>query len=397
MDALNEYYPVYFVFGNHGPAPAQIEDYYLYLKQAFQFSGIELLLTEYPVPGKLNILIECFVQEYAYIVSETSKVKGTRFICLATEFITKQTFNDFSDPRRPKPSITIHHFKAFIRKTVDIFFPHSLRVFLIKRLPKLYFYYRDLFNKLFSEVHFSRRTAYGRYWQSRYSIFCEIVEQCEAIWCVSPHQMDAYQTKFGNKARLMPIGAWEAIANSEQGRIEKDIDFLFTGTITPHRKSIIDTLCQKGFKVVIGFPNWPAFIREHFTARSKICLHIRQHPTWKFPSIMRYHYLLCSGAVVVAEKAEESCEQEQFFTCVSPEDFVSACEVELAKGDFLRRGREAFEAYRQGSMDSQKRFLNLLQLRSSDGSLSQSQGTSYDCAVRTAWNDLKPRPQSVEF
>ncbi len=87
---------VYVVYGNHGPSPAQLDDYLSYLSQAFRAVGYEVTFCEDPMPGKLNVLIECFDQEFCYKIKKASATPGTQFYVMATEFITGQTFNDFS-------------------------------------------------------------------------------------------------------------------------------------------------------------------------------------------------------------------------------------------------------------------------------------------------------------
>ena len=152
----------------------------------------------------------------------------------------------------------------------------------------------------------------NEYWSARYNHFQHVVPLCEAVWCVSPHQMDAYVALYGpTVVKLMPLVSWsKECSNPLQGKLERDIDFLFTGSVTPYREKVLGDLSNRGYRVMVGTTLWPRYMRDHFVARTKVCLQIRQDTGWMYPSIMRYHHLLCSGSVVVAQKTTESCLQE---------------------------------------------------------------------------------------
>jgi hypothetical protein len=55
---------------------------------------------------------------------------------------------------------------------------------------------------------------------------------------VSPHQMDVYPALDGpTLVKLMPLVSWSKdCSNPLQGQLERDIDFLFTGSVTPIAK-----------------------------------------------------------------------------------------------------------------------------------------------------------------
>ena len=355
---------VYLVYGNHGRSPGQLEDYHTYLNQALAPQGLQVLYTEDPVAGEFNILIEFFDLEFVHKVRKASKVSGTRMILIATEFLTGPTFNDFSTMlsqtllRRsnlPKWVRSIGHAVG------PILMPRFIRTMALNYLPDNYIKFRAEYRRHFGVA---RQSTYemNQYWQDRYEFFCDVVPLCEQIWCVTPHQMPAYLQQFeGSNINLMPLVSWtEACSNSDQGKLEKDIDFLFTGSITPYRESVLKELKLLGYKVMEGPPTWPAYMRDHYVARSKVCLQIRQNPSWKYPSVMRYHHLLNSGAVIVADKGLETCMQETFLITTPPEEFVETCVRTLKNTDFLAQGRKAGADYYKASAQDRLEFARLL-------------------------------------
>jgi len=174
--------------------------------------------------------------------------------------------------------------------------------------------------------------------------------------------MSAYLELYGPTiVKLMPLVSWSKdCSNPLQGELERDIDFLFTGSVTPYREKVLGDLSNRGYRVMVGTTLWPRYMRDHFVARTKVCLQIRQDTGWMYPSIMRYHHLLCSGSVVVAEKASETCLQESFITVAPEADFLDACVSAVEADDFYQRGQEASQKYFVASDAGRREFAQLL-------------------------------------
>lgn len=353
------------VYGNHGRAPAQLEDYHVYLNEALATLGYQAHFVEEVVPGRLNILIEYFSEKDVQKFREALKTPGTRYICVATEFITGATFNDF------KGLASRHALKAQVRLPkwmrsigswlLPIVIPEFFRTKLIQTLPAPYYLVREKYYGLFGYPDRHSIYANKEYWLERYRNFNRLVPAFESIWCVTPHQIGEYENAYGSKVKLMPIAAWAAQnLNSLQGQFKKDIDFLFTGSATPYRSTIFDALRKRGYNVFVGPATLPTYLREHFIARSKVCLQVRQDGEWKYPSIMRYHYLLRSGCTVVAEQTEETCDQEQFIKAVAPEDFIETCVKMIESGDYVRFGAQAAQEYYNQTAEGRAQFASLL-------------------------------------
>lgn len=294
------------VYGNHGPAPVQIDDHLEYLVQAFGLHQTEIRLSETPEAGHPNILIEGFTSRDVDRVSSLAAT-GTRFVCIATEFLTGATFNDCYEEKRPP---------AYLR-----FLPRGRH----KRN-----YYQN------------KAT-----WIERYTNFAAIAERCDAIWCLDEAQFAGYQAKFGKHARRLPIVALlpPDQVNSQRNCSSKDVDFLFTGTLTPHRTRILDELAARGLKVVIGSSRWTSLMREHYVRRAKVCLDIRQSPDWKYSSCMRLHKLLCSHATIAVEQSSHPSLQESCIGSAPTTDFVDYALELHASASRNGRGYVAYDDY----------------------------------------------------
>jgi len=357
--------PIYVVYGNHGRSPAQLEDYHEYLTQAFESLGYAATFSEEIVGGRLNILMEYFSAYDVHKIREAHKIPGTRLICIATEFITDQTFNDFGinvTRKATKVKFNLPLWAEVLgRAVLPVIFPSVLRAFAISLMPGKYFAWKRRYYALFG---YPQRSPYAfkNYWLDRFRSFNQLEPLFESIWCVTPHQLDEYFHWFGReKVKLMPMASWNrGVQNLAQNFAEKDVDFLFTGSLTPYREAVFGELKKLGYSVMVGPATWPSYMRDHYIARTKVCLQVRQDPNWRYPSVMRYHYLLCSGSVVVGEQTDEKCIQEDFIYSVPPEKFVDTCVQILKEGDFVSKGAVGCHRYYDACHESRSEFAGLL-------------------------------------
>ena len=351
-------------YGNHGEEPAQLQDYYEYLREAFFAAGYHLLLSQKPVAGALNLLIECFDDKFTELLKETKADSGTRYIVLVTEFITGETFNKFEyEPAQVEVTAgkaALGRVRSWAKASVTFVLSQNLRTALIHLFPKLYPFLRRNYFRLFGYPFSCNEKMVGIY-KLRYDNFLAIEPLCEAIWCVTSHQLPGFQKKFGARVRLMPLVSWTPKRkNTEIGILPQDIDFLFTGSLTPYRAAVLEKLRKRGYKVVVGTTFWPQFVRDHYLARAKVALQILQAPNWPYPSVMRYHYLLTSGVTTVAEKGRESCFQERFLFTASSEEFIGECERVVKLDNLSAAACDAGEDYFRASETGQQEFRNLL-------------------------------------
>ncbi len=346
---------MYLVYGNHGEAPTQLEDILGHVSRGLQLAGFDPRLAQEPVAGERNVVIECFDATFASKLARAARVPGTRIACIATEFVTDGTFNDFG-PEASRRSVSRELIDSVSTATYRSLFP-----LLRKRAPKLIRMGRKIRQLSEGGVHNLTQYALGGYWRTRFEHFQEISKLLCAIWCVSEHQVAAYRSEFRETAvRLLPF-----LPLGSPGRPptadgpQPDVDFLFTGTETPYRRRALETLRGLGFSVVVGNSLWPASIYRHFVSRSKVSLHIRQHERWPYPSNIRYHRLLEEGALTVAERSEYGCVQDRYVVSVDPSELVEACVREVRRGDHKQRGYAAQLRY-YADLSGKERFSSLV-------------------------------------
>ncbi len=348
------------VYGNHGRAPHHIEDFIMNLMAGFSGLNRKLLLSEHPVPGKINILIERFDSAFMEQIREMHKREGGRFVILATEFITGDTFNDFGAVKVQWGVRIRARLRALARGCIRLI-PAFLRSSLISIFPSGYLKAKS---KLLNAVNHGEVVQVGDYrrlWKERYLMFSKVADVAEQIWCISPNQIEPYRKLFGDRAKIFPLAGWSEEPLIKSDEAAKDIDFLFSGRMTPYRSNLLNALERRGYRVVVGPSNWPESVRRHYLQRTKICLHLKQSSEWAFPSDMRFHYLLTMGCLIVAERSDAPCFTSKFLIETSSIEFLATCEKEFAAGRFTARGAEACRSYFLGTADKRAMFKDLIE------------------------------------
>lgn len=353
---------VYFVYGNHGPAPHQLDDLLSLCSELIpQVLGNQLLVSEEPKPGALNILVECFDPQFvARIQSIKAESPSTRFVCIATEFVTGSTFNDFSGENLGQPSKSMtENLRMGTGRAIARLVQQQPRDFLSKNFGGIYRALRSTYFRVFGRnVHKFAKTHYEQweYWQRRFHCFAQLVPMFDVILPVTLHQTAAYEAAFPNSlVRTLPVFPIRNHAVDEVR--DRDIDFFFSGTMTTYRRQMIAKLEDRGHAVVVAPPSLPSSIRLNYLRRSKVCLHIKLREDWPYPSNLRLHQLLSQGKTVVVESARHTCWQERFCRLVPSSSFVEACESAL-------RGAESESSilalYQEASRADLDHSLNLL-------------------------------------
>lgn len=262
------------VYGNHSFEGVHISDTLRLIKYALQSIGHTVVLSSHIVAKENNILIENFTYDFIVVMEEMRKIEGTKFILLATEYISDQ-----------------ERFNYFPNNTVD------------------------------EKSHY----GYDRLWEKRWKTFCLAVKNSDAIWHLSESQVCSYQARFKNT----PVGYLphaylpELIKLPKVEPQHKDIDVLFTGTLTPYREIIINNLRAAGLEVVVGKINTPDHIREDWISRSKIALNLKQNANWLYPSNSRFFYHIMNNSYLITEQCDESCDLDDYVEHVSSINLIS--------------------------------------------------------------------------
>ena len=126
----------------------------------------------------------------------------------------------------------------------------------------------------------------------------------------------------------------------------KDIDFLFCGSITPHRKKLIDELGARGGKVVTIFDD-AAMYRNDLIARTRVNLAPNQGPGMNHFGGSRVLYLVNNRSIVVVERCHDQAMYEHCFPSADTEQWVDLCMETLRRPDLTQITEEYYERFKK--------------------------------------------------
>jgi len=289
------------VYGNHWNFGLQVGDTFRYLKLALESAGHRADIEKQLCPGYVNIVQECFDDDYTESLLQAVG-EGLELILIASEFLTKATFNRFNDENSNESS-----------------------------------YY-----------------ANREYWDKRFANFERIAASAMAIWHLCEQEVDNYQRYFSKvKVAYLPhafVDNYRSVSHLPDE--EKDIDFLFTGTLTDYRKVLLASLQNKGYKVESMHALTAPFHRDDLISRSKIALNLKQYAQWLYPSPSRFFYHIANESCVVSEAGEFECDIQRYVDTCAEANFTSFCEQILHEGCFSTKASQRlarFEVERPAS------------------------------------------------
>jgi hypothetical protein len=276
---------VYIYTGNHGHHPG-ITDPVMMLRNGARDCGYDAVVSHQPESGEWNILIENFGDERQVEFVRSKWTPGTRYIMLCTEALNGRFFND---------------------------------------------------GMTTGDSHYSN----AAYWRARFEGFRRLVEHCEELWVLAESQLTAYRRVFPHKRIFLLPHGWVSGMNLVQHRpeAEKDLDFFFSGSITPYRLAILEKL-QKNHRVAFSPQGGADYLRSDLLARSKVCLSIPLSPENVVPSVSRIHFHLQNSNFVLQHKYVESCELDPYVLHANANDFCEWARACLS----LENRREIAEA-----------------------------------------------------
>jgi hypothetical protein len=255
------------IYGYHGLAPLHLEDLFNYLQGILDLGGCDL---EY-VHSVGNAEADGFIFLDGFEPSHVEdmkvlKSKGKVVTIVGTEHLTANTFNKFQEETSFSTSL----------------FRWSSVLSALNRHP----------------TAVSDRDLKKRF--DAFSMGCDVADQ---VWVLGGQtSISSYRELFGSKVVQIPIGYTAAIDFSETySSCQKTADFFFSGTITPHRKAVLEALQNAGRTVEILPVTTPNFIRLNRAAHARAVLALRQNETWQIPSLLRHLYHLSNGHLVIRE------------------------------------------------------------------------------------------------
>ncbi|HQP25301.1 MAG TPA: hypothetical protein PLP16_09050, partial [Smithellaceae bacterium] len=179
------------------------------------------------------------------------------------------------------------------------------------------------------------------------SIYVPLMRNATAVW----DGIEANRTvigKLGIQADWIPRFGYLSQLEEITHKRNKDIDFLYYGSLTPHRKKLIDELQSRGGNVVCLFDD-AAIFRNDYIARTRIHLApIQVVGADQIPN--RVLYLLNNRCVVVSEQFKNQGWLEHCFLSADTEHWADLCMETLHRPDLDELSNNFFENYKKLDM-----------------------------------------------
>ena len=387
--ANGEKFDIFFVYGNHNNQSDVLIDYFYLIKSFVQYSlNKELKTSPTLVAGSWNIIIEAMDENWIRQMELVRRTRGTRVICLTTEFVTGNTFNLFKENKvsrqieivteKANSNLLIEAKKenpsnSFIQNILERIFTLKILGFpfrwgkaifrasnLLARVNMIEDHIRTIRTNIedqgdsdkedwaIEETHYEK----NYYFKARYKGFVNALPCIDMIWCNTPDQIEGYRNllfQFGYEDVPLWYFPLQPYSRTEffpwNLNVNQDIDILFSGTITPYRRKVLSFFERKRLNVVYSEPHIPSFVREDLLFRSKICLHIPPNPDWKYSSPTRLHSLIMKRKCVVAKTASCFCFQDEFVKTSESDKLFEAVRELLTSENFNSIGEENYKNY----------------------------------------------------
>ncbi|MFA7012885.1 MAG: glycosyltransferase [Desulfobacterales bacterium] len=175
-------------------------------------------------------------------------------------------------------------------------------------------------------------------------VYLPLMRQASAVWTGVQKNIEALK-KLNIEADQILWG-YHPLMEEIHDKKNKDIDFLFCGSITPHRKKLLDQLTDRGCKVVTMFDD-AAMYRNDLIARSRVNLAPNQGPGMNHLGGGRVLYLINNHAIVVVERCIDQCRYEHCFLSADTEQWVDLCMETLHRPDLAQVTEEYYERFKK--------------------------------------------------
>jgi hypothetical protein len=253
--------------GNHNNS-VTITDLVYLLRGGVRDCGYDVSISHDLLPGGCNIFIEHFIDDTQLLRLIDAKTPGTRYVLVGSERLTGNTFN------------------------------------------------RGLAAK---DTHYGNES----YWKTRFDNFMVAAQLADAVWVLAESEVQTYAAALPDKpVRFLPHGYVNDFAQVQhRPDAKKDIDFFFSGSMTDHRREIMNALAKKHL-VVYNPMHTADYLRMDLMSRAKICLSMRISPDNDLPSVSRMHFHIQNGNFLLHEAYAKGSPLDPYVLKVPPEDFV---------------------------------------------------------------------------
>jgi len=176
------------------------------------------------------------------------------------------------------------------------------------------------------------------------TVYIPLLQNAQAVWEGSRSNLPIVESLGGRGYHL--LGGYHPAMKEIVPKRNPDVDFLFYGSVTDHRKRMLDQLLARGHKLVVLQAD-TAIFRNDWIARTKVHLVPRQGDTMNHLAWGRICYLLNNGCLPVVEQALEQEWLQDCFLWADTAKWVDLCEQTLLRSDRQDVAAELHERYKK--------------------------------------------------
>lgn len=177
-----------------------------------------------------------------------------------------------------------------------------------------------------------------------------------AVWDAKPKCLEQLRM-MGIPAYLQPVGYHPRFEDIPL-KAEKDIDFLFFGSVTPHRRVLFEEFARRGYRVEVLFDT-RKFFRDDMIARTKVHLAPCQNERLNQLSLQRVCYLVNNKSLCVVEECPDQGFLENCFLSAATDQWIDLCITTLQREDREELAQHHYENYREIRLeDGMRRLLD---------------------------------------
>lgn len=161
-------------------------------------------------------------------------------------------------------------------------------------------------------------------------VFLPLLQRATAIWESAESNLAPLEA-LGLKASFLRYGYHPGLEEI-RFRPERDLDFLFYGSVTPRRRTVLERLEQLGYRVATCFDD-AALFRNELIGRSELLLTLRQSDALAHLPQGRIIYAATNRALVAGESGLEQEGLEDVFLWTRGGDVVEFLRQCRARSD----------------------------------------------------------------
>ncbi len=225
-------------------------------------------------------------------------------------------------------------------------------------------------------------------------VYLPLMRQATVVWTGVKKNIEALN-KLDVEADQILWG-YHPLMEEIHHKRNKDIDFLFCGSITPHRKTMLEQLAARGGRIVTMFDD-AAMYRNDLIARARVNLAPNQGPGMNHLGGGRVLYLVNNHSIVVVERCIDQGRYEHCFSSADTEQWVDLCMETLRHPDLEQITEKYYERFKEIRMaDSMQPLLESF-IRKSQSAKRNLAQPEKNCQIEKPQANKETNPPLPEF